>query len=357
MEKIAVFGAHKGPLKETDDIKQKLNLSGNNFGNYLIGYAINEQVENCDFFQFKKGMDLTYINENYDRAIIASSNFINGIQDLSIWADIIEGLDMPVTSIGLGAQALSKDEKINIKPGTKRYLQIASEKSPTLGVRGEFTAEVLNSFGVKNCEVIGCPSAFLSLDRSFKLDSAKPNLDKVLVHGSPRPDQVFYIKHLLNSFSQFDMHFLAQTETQVLLLNEGKVRPDQMGNFMGFNTLNDNIKENLATKTVYFEYVDLWKEFLKSVSFCIGGRFHGNMLAAQMNVPAVWVVHDTRTQEFVNLYGFPYIHMDKISDLNVDDMLNKFSYEGFNKKYPALFDNYVSFLDTNNISSKLIKVS
>lgn len=349
MEKVAVFGAQKGASKKTDDIKLKLNMSGNNFGNYLIGYSIDKQVENCDYFQFKKDLDFEYINEYYDRAIIASSNFINSVQDLKNWADVIERLNMPVTSIGLGAQALSKDEKINIKPGTERYLKIASEKSHTLGVRGEFTAEVLETLGIKNTEVIGCPSAFMSLDRNFELDSQIKSLDKVLVHGNPRPNQMFYIEHLLNTFLHHDMHFLAQTESQLLLMQKGLMSMNEVGNFMGLKNLPKNIQSNLIDNTVHFDDVDLWKEFLRNVSLSIGGRFHGNMLAAQMNVPAIWVVHDTRSQEFINLYEFPHIHMDDLPSLSHDEILDEFSYEKFNKKYPVLYDNYIDFLNNNGI--------
>ncbi|MDR1532374.1 MAG: hypothetical protein LBS62_09375, partial [Clostridiales bacterium] len=39
-----------------------------------------------------------------------------------------------------------------------------------IGVRGEFVAEILNGYGVKNVRVIGCHSLFYHMNRSFRVD-------------------------------------------------------------------------------------------------------------------------------------------------------------------------------------------
>ncbi|MEA3450529.1 MAG: polysaccharide pyruvyl transferase family protein [Bacteroidota bacterium] len=353
MERVAVFGAQKGPRKNAKDIKVRLNMSGNNFGNYLIGYSIDKQVYNCDFFSYKE--DFECINKNYDRAVIASSNFINSQQDLSGWADALEKLDMPITSIGLGAQMLSKDETLKLKKGTKRWLKIVSERSKSIGVRGEFTAEVLNKEGIKNVDIIGCPSAFMSLDRNFQIDT-ELNLtqnSKVLTHGNPRPNQVFYIDHLIETFSEYDRKFLAQTEWQLFKLKDGSIDLKEIDNFMDLAKRNKNSRDDIISNSIYFNDVDIWKRYLEDVSFSIGGRFHGNMLAAQMKVPAIWIVHDTRTKEFTDFYSFPSIHMDELATLSKSEILERFTYENFNKKYKPLYDNYAQFLLKNGIENKL----
>jgi len=358
MERVAVFGAQKGFIKHTDDIKIKLHMSGNNFGNYLIGYSIDKQIENCDFFTFNQKLDFEYINSTYDRAIISSSNFINSEQDLGKWADVLEKLDMPITPIGLGAQALNANEAIKIKKGTERWLKIVSEKSNSIGVRGEFTADILSKFGIKNTEIIGCPSAFMSLDRNFTIDTDLNLNDnsRVLVHGSPRPNQMFYIDYLIDIFSKYDMKFLAQTESKLLRLQSNEIQVDEINEFMNLKHHSAEYVNNIIDNTVYFDDVDIWKDYFKTVSFSIGGRFHGNMIAAQMKVPAIWVVHDTRTMEFTDLYSFPSIHMNELVTISKSEIFDKFSYENFNKKYSTLYDNYVRFLMNNGIENKLTNI-
>tara|TARA_R110001583_G_scaffold52359_4_gene162688 strand:+ start:4000 stop:5082 length:1083 start_codon:yes stop_codon:yes gene_type:complete len=360
MEKVAVFGAQKGARKKADDIKLKLNMSGNNFGNYLIGYSVDKQVENCDFFRFSDKLDFESINSNYDRAVIASANFISSEQDLGKWADVLENLDMPITPIGLGAQALSTSDTIKINTGTERWLKIVSEKSVSIGVRGEFTADVLSNLGIKNVDVIGCPSAFMSLDSNFsidtklKLDDTSVSQSRILVHGAPRQNQMYYIDFLFDTFGEYDAKFLVQSESKLLKLQAGEIGIDEFkDNYMNMKNRSIPSRQNLVDNAVYFEDVDVWKEYLKTVDFCIGGRFHGNMLAAQMKVPALWIVHDTRTMEFTDLYSFPSVHMDELVKLSKSKILDKFTYEGFNKKYKALYNNYSEFLLKNNIKNKL----
>lgn len=355
MDRIAVFGAQKERKQDVDNVKIRLNLSGNNTGNYLIGYSIDKQIDNCEFFRFSDKIDFKAMNENFDKVVVASSNFINSQQDLGKWADVLEKLDMPIVPIGLGAQALNQEEPLTIKKGTQRWLSIVSERCSYIGVRGEFTAEVLNKFNIKNTQIIGCPSAFMSLDRNFKIETQlKIQSDsQILVHGSPRPFQMFYIEYLLKIFSKYKMKFLAQTELKLLQLKSRSISISEIGNFMNLNKLSPDKLNDLLENTLFFDDVDLWKKYLEGVAFSIGGRFHGNMLAAQMKIPAIWIVHDTRTREFTDLYSFPSITMNELVNMSVEEIYERFSYDAFNNKYVGLYDNYVHFLNKNNLIHNL----
>ncbi|HEB7537249.1 TPA: polysaccharide pyruvyl transferase family protein [Campylobacter coli] len=157
MQRICVFGAKNAPFINTLDARQKLHLSGNNFGNYLIGYAIDRQIKNCDFYDFyDSSIAMEEINEKYDKVVMPLSNFINHAYNLQSWADFLDKLKIPIVFIGIGAQTLDEASDIKLQPGTLRYIKVISERCRTIGARGEFTASTLNKLGIYNVDVIGC---------------------------------------------------------------------------------------------------------------------------------------------------------------------------------------------------------
>ena len=92
---------------------------------------------------------------------------------------------MPCVIIGLGAQAPSYERKLEIPEGTKRLVKIISERSKTLGVRGYFTASVLEEMGITNITVIGCPSMYWTCNPTMVL--SKKSFDtcqRIAVNGS-----------------------------------------------------------------------------------------------------------------------------------------------------------------------------
>lgn len=350
MQRICVFGAKNAPFINTLDTRQKLRLSGNNFGNYLIGYAIDRQIKNCDFYDFcDSSIAIEEINEKYDKAVIASSNFLNSLQDLTKWANVLEKLDMPIIAIGLGAQALNESEKIILKKGTRRFIDIVSEKSKSIGVRGEYTALLLNKLGIYNVDIVGCPTCFMNLDKEFQIKNIfdLDNLSKIVIHGNPRKEQQFYIEHLLNIFSKYNSYYLIQTEISLIQKDPFKI--------FNKNNLGDFEQNILLNKSVYFDNILQWRNFYRDVSLSIRGRFHGNMIAMMSGVPSIWITHDTRTRELVNFLNLPNISIENIISLSIEDIVSKYStyIQNFNTKYSFLYDNYISFLNKNNLQHVL----
>lgn len=62
--------------------------------------------------------------------------------------------------IGAGAQAYEFGGCIALTEGTRCFLGYVAARSVSIGVRGHYTAEVLARLGIRNVDVIGCPSAF-----------------------------------------------------------------------------------------------------------------------------------------------------------------------------------------------------
>ena len=70
-----------------------------------------------------------------------------------------------------------------------------------------------------------------------------------------------------------------------------------------------NILEYNKKMSQVFWNIDSWNKFYKkeNITFAFGTRFHGNMEAFRYGVPALWITHDSRTEELTN-----YLHLSSI---------------------------------------------
>lgn len=67
---------------------------------------------------------------------------------------------MPVSLCANSFNGYDPNLAERLSPNQKRNFSLLSEKSKLIGVRGNYSAEILNSLGIKNVRVIGCPSYF-----------------------------------------------------------------------------------------------------------------------------------------------------------------------------------------------------
>jgi len=357
--RIAVVGCKQGlPKPQEKSLSWKMDISGGNFGNFLIGYAIHKQISHCEFVDINSPqLDLKWLNECFDAVVVASSNFIRSNSNMDSWSKIFEKIDLPTIPIGLGAQSMSCDVNMSIPESTKRWLSIVSEKATSIGVRGNFTAELLSNHGINNVQVIGCPSAFLSLFRDFNFNK-KRVLERgstVIVHGNPRPGQFFFIDNLINKYQEnYRTYYLAQSELKLLQWLYDELEEKELGNFMQIQSSSEERKQFLRDKTLYFSNVENWISYMKEhVDFSVGGRFHGNMVALQAGVPALWITHDSRTREFCDFFQFPSLDFREVSKYSATAMYDQANFDEFNKIYPKRYDNYQCFLEENNLPHSL----
>jgi hypothetical protein len=110
---------------------------------------------------------------------MAASNMLNPSTAFGFVAKFVEDSGLPLVILGIGAQAERDSDTYQINPGTLRLMQYAAESSKNgIGVRGSFTANLLEHHGVKNITIIGCPTFYKNAGKDFKVSRA-PNLDEI----------------------------------------------------------------------------------------------------------------------------------------------------------------------------------
>lgn len=140
-------------------VRSLLLQAGLNTGNFLFIHALRRAIGRQDGVpgqQFK--FDPQQIGETHDGILIPAANWLNGHADFGELAAGIEASGLPCVIVGLGAQSRSRKNYPRLPEGTQRLLHVIAERSHSISVRGEYSADMLASYGVKNVTVTGCPS-------------------------------------------------------------------------------------------------------------------------------------------------------------------------------------------------------
>lgn len=330
-------------------ITKQLEEVGQNTGNILFVEAIKGQLS----YQYELPIGFKDFNDlNISSAVVPSANFIfpkfvalhKSVQKL------LENTSFPITFAGLGAQSKDISDDPNafldtLPDITKEALYAMSKRCVSLGVRGAFTGRCLEALGISNYRVIGCPSIYGNLKGKSLLP--QPKKDRVVVNITTGSQ---YETKLLELAYSNKIHWIMQMPTEFIdQINIEKAFPG----FFDLNIRREDLLYYYKNYSHMFFNINDWNIFLKKnkFTFSFGSRFHGNVMAMKNGIPALWVTHDSRTQELVDTFSFPYIkETDMLEITDIDQLVERCDYEKFYNKYPKLLSNYKAYLRENSLS-------
>ena len=348
-----------GIKKEADnsDFSSKFVQVGGNTGNLIFYNAVKEQIS------FLREID---INSNIDSSVkmvvIPCSNFIQNGGNDSFYEGFLNFLDRTkckITLIGLGAQSSTfcdTPKKLMEEGVLKSKIKVAffrrlAERSKTIGVRGEFTAKCLEILGINNVRIIGCPSFFSYFDGVFP-EMPSPSAKRVQMSITPARFAPLQTK-LLQMGIRENAYWVMQSENEIPYYRHGFLNPNyRLTRFFGLCTSTKKIKKYINERGKLFFSYDEWNKFYKNekITFAYGSRFHGNMAALRNGIPALWVVHDSRTRELVETINLPHIELESVCRVkSINQLINYCDYSETRKKYKDLCKKYIDFLEENEL--------
>ena len=327
-------------------IEAKLRATVGNVGNMLFETALKNQLSN-DVEEIWRVQD---IPEDLDLLILSMSNFISPATDLKVFADEIEKKKVnKIVMVGCGAQAYDANEQIDLKPGTKRFVDLLSERSKSVGVRGVYTAQVLEKMGYKNTDIVGCPSVYWpgikgwpQLEPRAKFESRKYG-----IHCTPSGKYRDAVKSLLRFGMKNRCYYLCQSE--ISYLDRENIHRD-FTYYLGTTEEASECHAHFGEfGKIFFELQD-WVDFNSTLDFVVGSRFHGNVVTMLAGRPSLSLVFDTRTKELSDHYSLPYIHFEDFDgDKPVEYYMEKTDYSTFYGTYPTRLLEYCDFLEKNDV--------
>jgi hypothetical protein len=354
--------AHKDPfLVASPRTTYRRDLIGNNVGNLLFSSASYKllQVEGTEVEvgSVDGGHHAAErLNERVDHVVVPLANafrpsFASSLERLTA---TIERLRVPVTILGVGAQ-LRLDGRIerlaSIDDAVSRFVRAVLDRSPSIGVRGEYTERYLRSLGFSDVEVIGCPSLFLH-GPGLRVEKRVPELtteSRISLNLSP------YVKNL-GPFVQRhterypNLRYTAQHRDALgMLLHrwrpEGRVPPEQA-------TLPTHRRHPLVRdgRTSFFVDPEPWMRAMAEVDYSVGTRIHGNIAALLAGTPATVLAHDSRTLELARYYDIPRLLTRRMTpDLDAADLYDTADFGAFNAGLPGRFDRFAAYLAAHGL--------
>lgn len=341
------------------------DVFNSNSGNYLFQHSVwkalavdgAELVSNGTLSERvtpERG-DASRINAEFDHFVVPLANAFRPefAPRLERLAELIEGLKIPVTVTGIGAQAAHGQAIESLKPiahTVKRFVGAVLDRSASIGVRGEFTRSYLLSLGFpdSSIDVIGCPSLFLH-GRDFRVDKRVETIS----------DDSPLALNLTPEVAGIGAFATAQAARHPNLTYIGQDAHDLRLLLWGtpFPHVDDPLVPAHLDHPLYQQdrmrlFLDTWTwyDYLAAQDFAYGTRFHGNVAALLGGTPAMLLAHDSRTLELAEYHQMPFTVMPEFtSDIRADELFASTDLSAFNQALPEGFDRYTAFLQRNGL--------
>ena len=373
MKSPFIRGSRGGPSDISGEtIPALFQKTGRNTGNILFISAVRKLVVH-DRTQKRGILDPITVREQNDGIIMPAANWLNETTDLGGLAQQLEEADLPCVIVGLGAQSETPNTIPKLLPGTERLVKVISERCRSLSVRGTFTAEVLEHYGVKNVTVTGCPSLLWKVTEPVQLTKKDVLPESISVHTNMSQYSLAVLtenrrgnevsRTLLRQAFERDWWYVAQSELPCMYFALG--RHDEEGmhernvtHLKKIYATEDvsRLESYLTRKSKVFFDVESWLAFLSQRDFSIGTRIHGTIAALLAGTPAVLLTHDTRTTELADAMNIPRIDVGILADqteIDVESVYADLSLDAFNRAYFSYYERFVEFFESNEVPTHL----
>ncbi len=338
------------------------NLMGGNIGNLLYTNGIIRNIVTDNDFEITSNyydynlQKINYINKNYDAFIIPLADAFREdfTYELRKLTQTVKLLKIPCYVIGVG---LRDEYEPTFKNGfsfdkdVKKFVSAVLEKSATIGVRGQITADYLTKLGFKEGRdhtIIGCPSMYtfgpnLHVNKPHITTNSRISLNASLT----APDVV---KKLLTRTAKEmpNYTFVPQATKELKYLFTGLACKHQ-GEYVPYGT-NSSLFE--GKHCMFMLSPQSWFNYFKDekIELSVGSRLHGNVAALLSGVPAIFMPKDARERELDDFHHFNSFPTHTLTeDTTIRELIKKSDFSKFEKYQNENYQNFLNFLDKNGI--------
>ncbi|WP_082729092.1 polysaccharide pyruvyl transferase family protein [Burkholderia sp. LA-2-3-30-S1-D2] len=339
-------------------LDQAFSNSGKNTGNLLFSESLYQNIQGST----KGHLGFTEADlEDKDCIVLAAANWLNSDIDLGSLYERLRRTKLPIVIVGLGAQSSLRSEIPKLKEGTLNLVRLIAERSSTISTRGDFSASVLEAYGIKKVSVTGCPSLLLAGKQAPAIKNFSREMSNGIVIGGTRHGfqsaSLFQI-HLYRQALKFNLHQVLQSEladmyfalkrysNQEILLKATNI----LGALYGENE--SRIANYVTEKTHVFFDLTSWLAFMNSKAMYVGTRLHGAIASLLAGTPATLIVHDSRTAEVATALNIPFVNETEIdirSDIDFSSLYSSSDVSKFINGYNKYRLNFVDFFEKNNL--------
>lgn len=313
--------------------------------------------------------DIDRYNAEFDFAFLRGSNFIHPHMQWRNAGELIEKLKIPVYGIGVGAQA-AEAEKITLPATGVRVWSAIADHCASIGVRGAYSAQVLADNGIKNVEVVGCPSVFRSRDSGLNLTLKRPWDVRKIAFSLRRETGAGYARDV-TSYREVQREFMlrldAESDMTVTIHGEQEEKAfyfrhlermaeavEKLRESNWFTPENEQQMLSIYRSRLFFNTsVEQFDEFIRTVDLAVGYRVHAVLPALANGIPAIMVGYDTRTTELAEAHAIPMVREEEIAGRSWRDLYRPELFTAFQKSYPEGYRRMKQFLGRNGVPNRM----
>ena len=333
---------------------------GTNAGNMLFPYSVMNSVyqngTTIDPYINAKEEDAEKINEIYDMFLIPLANafrkdFVCQLRNLT---KLIKRLNIPCVVVGVGWQADYEpnfEMKNSYDKDVLDFCNAVLEKSYSIGVRGEITAEYLRRIGVDSnkIRIIGCPSMFLYGNfLPLKKPVCLTKTTRISLSYAGRHAEYFeFLERIKKEYP--DYVYVFQKIYELRLLYAGDPVPKE-------NILNEyyigtpDSRSFMQNKVRMFINVPSWIDFLATRDLGVGCCIHGSIASVLAGNPTLVFAFDSRVRELAEYHK---ISLRKMSDINektnLKEIVETVDFSSVIAGHIERYQNYLDFLKENDV--------
>lgn len=323
------------PLSKNESNEDNFAKCSDDTSNMVIFRAIEENIHPHRIKNWFITHEGGFKSQDYDVYITSILNSIKENQDLTFFRFLLDKLgDKPLVPLSIGLSCDKEKSDFAITPSSLNILSEIAERCKSIGVTGEYTAEILSKNGIHNSVIIGSPSVY-----SEYCDIQAVNSDIKESIGSFRP---FYgnlsrsEKKLIEYFSQNDFRMIGTTPLKLKKENAGGMFCKKYGEYI-------NGREILFT-------IEEWEKIFEKAHFAMGMNFHNNILAVRSGVPALFINYETLGREVCKYFGLPCMEIEDFDfNRSQTEYCKMADYSEFKARYGACRNNFKNFLNENGI--------
>ncbi|HEX3266295.1 MAG TPA: polysaccharide pyruvyl transferase family protein [Candidatus Limnocylindrales bacterium] len=297
--------------------------------------------------------DAGRINERFDHYVVPLANAFRPFYEASLLqhAALLSKLRIPVTILGVAAQGSVAGDFARLRPmerAIRAFLKAVLDRGPSIGVRGELTADYVRGLGFRDVEVIGCPSMFvggpdLPAPRVADLSAEA----RVAITISPYTAAMAPIVQA-NLERYPNLEYIAQDlESLELLLWGVPWKGGRPGDPMPVHPSHPLIRGGRMRL-----FVDPWPwvEYLRSFAAVFGSRIHGSIAAVLAGVPVVVLPHDSRTLELARYFEIPHrMVRDVAPDVDPATLLQEADFGPLVSGHAARWQTFAAYLASHRL--------
>lgn len=312
------------------------------------------------------------LNAEYDYVFLRGSNYVHAQMNWAKAAEVLRRLKLPVIAFGIGAQA-PVSGKLELSEDTKTVLKLISDSTASLGVRGTYSAEVLNDLGIRNVRIIGCPTAFRNNDPNLAI--RLPPLEQVKTAGVTLRREVsktyaqdikryltFHRSLVKAMADRFEVTLMSQGEVEEKKLALGT--PEQKAQALAALKenewannwyLDEQVTGLYQSRMFYSDVVAEYERLVRGLDLVLGYRLHGNLMALANGTPSIYFTYDSRTVEFADTFKIPSIDVFAGQDFKLEEYWDQARFDRFNAAYAQVYRAMSAFLSENRVDHKMAK--